>query len=237
MFKVAAQLLKQRDDEISETPIRSAIDTLVIFDRSVDLVTPLLTQLTYEGLIDELFDMKCGQSWIFINITATIHVIKLNLGVVKLPKEKFAASDDTAATSTNEENDRLPRAKVSSELKELMLSRTDDLFMELRDLNFSAVGPVIKKTVRAISDQMEVRVVSNVSIRTTFNCCFRRDILLQYENIRNLSKDFPNYKSPDKMRVFTRRLRNWLKNKPLRISFSSLSTVNKRFLTALKQTE
>eukprot|EP00357_Protocruzia_adherens_P031928 CAMPEP_0114991808 /NCGR_PEP_ID=MMETSP0216-20121206/11580_1 /TAXON_ID=223996 /ORGANISM="Protocruzia adherens, Strain Boccale" /LENGTH=590 /DNA_ID=CAMNT_0002355181 /DNA_START=29 /DNA_END=1801 /DNA_ORIENTATION=- len=33
----------------------SEIDCLVMIDRTVDLVTPLCTQLTYEGLIDELF--------------------------------------------------------------------------------------------------------------------------------------------------------------------------------------
>jgi hypothetical protein len=30
------------------------IDSLIVLDRRVDMVTPLLTQLTYEGLIDEL---------------------------------------------------------------------------------------------------------------------------------------------------------------------------------------
>ena len=34
------------------------IDSLIIIDRRVDLITPLLTQLTYEGLVDELFGIK-----------------------------------------------------------------------------------------------------------------------------------------------------------------------------------
>lgn len=33
----------------------STIDHLILIDRSVDLLTPMVTQLTYEGLIDELF--------------------------------------------------------------------------------------------------------------------------------------------------------------------------------------
>jgi len=36
------------------------IDSLVILDRRVDMITPLLTQLTYEGLIDELIGIKNG---------------------------------------------------------------------------------------------------------------------------------------------------------------------------------
>lgn len=35
------------------------IDHLVLIDRSVDLMTPMATQLTFEGLIDELFGIDC----------------------------------------------------------------------------------------------------------------------------------------------------------------------------------
>lgn len=31
---------------------------MVILDRQVDLVTPLCTQLTYEGLVDEVIGIK-----------------------------------------------------------------------------------------------------------------------------------------------------------------------------------
>ena len=34
------------------------IDSLIILDRKVDMVSPLLTQLTYEGLVDELIGIK-----------------------------------------------------------------------------------------------------------------------------------------------------------------------------------
>ena len=36
------------------------IDTLVVIDREVDFVTPLLTPLTYEGLIDEVIGIQNG---------------------------------------------------------------------------------------------------------------------------------------------------------------------------------
>lgn len=36
------------------------IDTLVILDRAVDLVTPLLTPLTYEGVVDEFIGVHNG---------------------------------------------------------------------------------------------------------------------------------------------------------------------------------
>ena len=34
------------------------VDALIVLDRKVDMITPLLTQLTYEGLIDELVGIK-----------------------------------------------------------------------------------------------------------------------------------------------------------------------------------
>lgn len=35
---------------------------MVILDRCVDMVTPLCTQFTYEGLLDEVFGLRCGQA-------------------------------------------------------------------------------------------------------------------------------------------------------------------------------
>lgn len=55
-------------DEVSSSTMRknpsllnslsTHIDQLVIIDRNVDLYTPLCTQLTYQGLIDEIFGIK-----------------------------------------------------------------------------------------------------------------------------------------------------------------------------------
>ncbi|KAJ8946448.1 hypothetical protein NQ318_014436 [Aromia moschata] len=37
---------------------QSCIDQILLIDRSIDLITPLATQLTYEGLIDEIFGIN-----------------------------------------------------------------------------------------------------------------------------------------------------------------------------------
>ena len=41
-------------------PHAPEIDTLLLLDREVDLVTPLITPLTYEGLIDEFIGIQGG---------------------------------------------------------------------------------------------------------------------------------------------------------------------------------
>lgn len=55
------QILRRLQAEVGGeflTDLTSEVDRLFVVDRSVDLVTPLLTQLTYEGLIDELYGIE-----------------------------------------------------------------------------------------------------------------------------------------------------------------------------------
>ncbi|CAG8726746.1 1582_t:CDS:10 [Rhizophagus irregularis] len=56
---LADMLLRMRkevavDDPSSTLSVSQNVDSLIILDRSVDLISPLCTQLTYEGLIDEV---------------------------------------------------------------------------------------------------------------------------------------------------------------------------------------
>ena len=85
-----------------EPQVRTQIDTLVLLDRAVDLISPLPTQLTYEGLIDEMFGIQCA--------------------CVRLPEDKTVP-----------------------------LSSQEDLYQELRGLNFNAVGPTLSRKAKNIS--------------------------------------------------------------------------------------
>ena len=52
---VADMVVQQRTEgNIKEVNLPSEIDRLILLDRSVDLVTPFITPLTYEGIIDEV---------------------------------------------------------------------------------------------------------------------------------------------------------------------------------------
>ena len=52
----------RRELEGQEPQITPQIDNLFILDRTVDMLTPMLTQLTYEGLIDENFGINNSKS-------------------------------------------------------------------------------------------------------------------------------------------------------------------------------
>ena len=51
-------LRMRRELDGQEPQITPQIDNLFIIDRTVDLLTPMLTQLTYEGLIDEMYGIN-----------------------------------------------------------------------------------------------------------------------------------------------------------------------------------
>ena len=47
-------------DSTYETPPKTLVSDLILFDRRTDLVTPLCSQLTYEGILDDVFGIKVG---------------------------------------------------------------------------------------------------------------------------------------------------------------------------------
>ena len=55
---------KKREAADSENQVPPQIDTLLLIDRNVDLLTPLFTQLTYEGLIDELYGIHHSKCYV-----------------------------------------------------------------------------------------------------------------------------------------------------------------------------
>ena len=120
----------KREMAFQEPDMAPQIDTIIILDRKVDLITPFLTQLTYEGLIDELFGIKNNS--------------------VKLPGDRFAPpeSENLGQESTNE---------GKNAFKQFVLSSNDELYADLRDKNFNAVGPTLSRKARAISTAFEER--------------------------------------------------------------------------------
>ncbi|KAI4820397.1 hypothetical protein KUCAC02_028377 [Chaenocephalus aceratus] len=106
--------------------ILPVFDTLLLLDRNVDLLTPLATQLTYEGLIDEVYGITNGY--------------------VKLPPEKFAQKKQGEASKD-----------LPTEPKKLQLNSAEELYAEIRDKNFNAVGAALSKKAKIISAAFEER--------------------------------------------------------------------------------
>ncbi len=51
---------KRVESKEKESDLPPEIDRLIVIDRSMDLVTPFVVPLTYEGLLDEVAGIDCG---------------------------------------------------------------------------------------------------------------------------------------------------------------------------------
>ncbi|KAJ7654170.1 Sec1-like protein [Mycena rosella] len=91
------------------------------------MITPLLTQLTYEGLTDELIGIKNSH-------------IELPVSLLTPPPPMGAAASSAASPAAS-----ASLKKVEPEKRHHLTTSTDPLFAELRDLNFSSVGKRLNK--------------------------------------------------------------------------------------------
>ncbi|GAA6049807.1 hypothetical protein JCM3770_002171 [Rhodotorula araucariae] len=120
----------------SSAPLASgSIDSMIIIDRQVDMVSAFCTQLTYEGLVDEVVGIKHSHVDIDPNL--------LNPGP--------AASTSTPSQSS------FGGLQAPRKRKHLLTAATDSLFAELRDKNFAVVGNVLNRTARRLNDDYEKR--------------------------------------------------------------------------------
>jgi len=105
----------------------SKIDTLVIIDREVDFVTPLLTPLTYEGLIDE--------------------IIGIQNGYIKVNPEMVEVDGDTAPESAKEKVASKPKKPIA-----IPLNSSDALFQLIRNQNIEKLGSFLQDQAKSIRE-------------------------------------------------------------------------------------
>mmetsp|Transcript_353 Transcript_353/g.424 ORF Transcript_353/g.424 Transcript_353/m.424 type:complete len:497 (-) Transcript_353:429-1919(-) len=127
---VKDMLLRMRKEIGADEPVvLPEIDTLILIDRAVDMITPMPTQLTYEGLVDEVFGITNSH--------------------VDLDAE-MVAPDNKDASSSDAQPD--PNKKVKHPL-----NSNDSLYGMIRDLNFSALGPVLNEKAKEIDKYYQRR--------------------------------------------------------------------------------
>ncbi|KAI0200298.1 Sec1-like protein [Astrocystis sublimbata] len=124
------------------TPSNS-LESVIIIDREVDLVTPLLTQLTYEGLIDEVWGIQNNQTDVDSTIVGTA--------------PQAAAKAASAAANPS------PAARK----RKIQLDSSDKLYDGLRDTNFAIVGPLLNKVARRLQSDYDRRHGSKTTAELT----------------------------------------------------------------------
>jgi hypothetical protein len=110
----------------------SVVENLIIIDREVDMPTVLSTQLTYEGLLDEVFGVSNNQTEVDSSV----------LGNTPAPRQDQGSSP-AATTATK---------------RKIQLDSSDKLYPLLRDNNFATIGPILNRTARRLqSDQQNIK--------------------------------------------------------------------------------
>ena len=148
--KLAEQLLRMRKEmEVEEGSgstdgtgrglmVSSTIESLVIIDRDVDFATVLLTQLTYEGLVDEFYGIINNQTEVDTSI--------LGPAAPQRPTNE--------ATSSSVQSPAGPKQGLK---RKIQVDSSDQLFSQLRDANFAIVGSLLNKVARRLESDYESR--------------------------------------------------------------------------------
>ncbi|KAF9172590.1 hypothetical protein BGX20_005287 [Mortierella sp. AD010] len=136
MLRMRREMAVDDLDASQTTQMSQTIDSLIIIDRSVDMVTPLCTQLTYEGLIDEIFHIKNS----FVEVDASL--------TTTAPVQAGAGASGSTSSGSG---------TVLGKKKKVPLNGGDKLFGELRDLNFAVVGGLLNKVAKRINADYEQR--------------------------------------------------------------------------------
>ncbi|OBT89935.1 hypothetical protein VE02_01498 [Pseudogymnoascus sp. 03VT05] len=121
------------DNKFTMSP-STTIESLIVIDREVDYATPLLTQLTYEGLIDEVVGIQNNQAEIDSSI----------VGAAPQPAQQGSAKSIGAS---------VPQGKT----RKIQLDSSDKLYVPLRDTNFAVVGGLLNKVARRLKTDYESR--------------------------------------------------------------------------------
>ncbi|KAL7493075.1 hypothetical protein ACHAWT_002195 [Skeletonema menzelii] len=105
------------------------IQALLVIDRKIDLVTPMLTPLTYEGLIDDVLQIQVG-------------------GCVSV-KKSIVEPDD----QTEQQNQRARGYDTKNDSKVLLpLNDSDPLYTEVRDKHVEVFGSFLQNQAKALKE-------------------------------------------------------------------------------------
>jgi len=111
----------------------TTIESLIVIDREVDYATPLLTQLTYEGLIDEVVGIQNNQA-------------EVDSSIVGVAPQLAQGSSTTGGA-----------APAQAKKRKILLDSSDKLYEQLRDTNFAIVGSLLNKVARRLQTDYDSR--------------------------------------------------------------------------------
>lgn len=105
------------------------VAALVIIDRNIDMVTPMVTPLTYEGLLDEVVGLECG-------------FLGLDVNIINPPDEVESVGGTTTTNSRKPLNEG---SRVA-----LAVNDSDGIFAEIRNQHVEKFGSFLQNQAKAL---------------------------------------------------------------------------------------
>lgn len=132
MSKIVWEMMAhfKREQDVGGNPMSvldPEIDTLIIMDRTVDLITPMCMPLTYEGLLDEVVGITHG----FITVDA------------ELVAEKAEEGSSSSSASSEKKQVSVP------------LNSNDKLYAEVRDYHVERLGMYLQQQAHEIRERYD----------------------------------------------------------------------------------
>lgn len=153
--RLADLLIRMRSESAADPSRRNkpllpsaTIDSLIIIDRVIDPATPLLTQLTYEGLLDETFHISNCQ----IEVSTSI--------IGALPSANTPPTNTSASGSSSQP----PTGSTAPLRRRVVLTPTDTLYSTLRTTPISLIGPTLNRTARRLQTDFSLGPQNNKTV-------------------------------------------------------------------------
>ncbi len=124
------------DDDDDLMQAKSGVLAMVLMDRRLDMVTPMITPLTYEGLLDEMVGIECGHLELFEDI--------IN------PDNEEEEESKSSSNSNNPFDDTPTRSTKSTTKVSLGVHEGDMLYAEVRDQHVEKFGSFLQNQAKAL---------------------------------------------------------------------------------------
>jgi len=124
---------------------RSEIAAAIVLDRKVDLITPMLTPLTYEGLLDDVLQIENGFVTIDSNIVEPSETDES-------PSSQSQSSSSHAVSSKSSSSKQQPQPQQQNDRMSLPLNDLDTLYAEVRDQHVEKFGSFLQEQAKALKE-------------------------------------------------------------------------------------
>jgi hypothetical protein len=141
------------------------VDGLIILDRNTDWMTPMMTMLTYEGLLAEYVGLQNCRSagTARAQFASGLTTLQSFLAHIEVDPNTLSTENNNRTGTTDTSNPMtsslgaatMANPQSTKKRKHLLSSATDPLFGELRDSNFSVVGAKLARHAKRLEAEYQ----------------------------------------------------------------------------------